>query len=87
MPLALTQLGNMLLGIVDMLMLGRVGRDALDAAALGNLWGFAIMTVGMGVVLGFDPFIAQAHGAGDDRALGLTLQRGPGARRRPPACP
>ncbi|MFZ6178559.1 MATE family efflux transporter [Nannocystis pusilla] len=75
-PLALTQLGNMLLGIVDMLMLGRVGREALDAAALGNLWGFAIMTVGMGVVLGCDPFIAQAHGAGDGRALGLTLQRG-----------
>lgn len=75
-PLALTQLGNMLLGIVDMLMLGRVGREALDAAALGNLWGFAVLTVGMGVVLGCDPFLAQAHGAGDGRALGLTLQRG-----------
>ncbi|WAS96948.1 MATE family efflux transporter [Nannocystis punicea] len=75
-PLALTQLGNMMLGIVDMLMLGRVGREALDAAALGNLWGFAVLTIGMGVVLGCDPFIAQAHGAGDGRALGLTLQRG-----------
>lgn len=75
-PLALTQLGNMLLGIVDMLMLGRVGREAIDAAALGNLWAYGAMTVGIGVVLGIDPFIAQAHGAGDGRALGLTLQRG-----------
>src|SRR5690606_34535108 len=75
-PLALTQLGNMLLGIVDMLMLGRVGREAIDAAALGNLWSFGVMTVGIGVVLGIDPFITQAHGAGDGRALGLALQRG-----------
>jgi MATE family multidrug resistance protein len=75
-PLALTQLGNMMLGIVDMLMLGRVGREALDAAALGNLWGHAVLTVGMGIVLGIDPFIAQAHGAGDARVLGLSLQRG-----------
>lgn len=75
-PLALTQLGNMLLGIVDMLMLGRVGREALDAAALGNLWSYAVLTIGMGVVLGMDPFIAQAHGAGDGRTLGLALQRG-----------
>ncbi|MDC0716092.1 MATE family efflux transporter [Nannocystis bainbridge] len=75
-PLALTQLGNMMLGIVDMLMLGRVGREALDAAALGNLWGYAVLTIGMGMVLGCDPFIAQAHGAGDGRTLGLTLQRG-----------
>lgn len=75
-PLALTQLGNMMLGIVDMLMLGRVGREALDAAALGNLWGYAVLTIGTGVVLGLDPFVAQAHGAGDGRALGLALQRG-----------
>lgn len=75
-PLALTQLGNSLLGIVDMLMLGRVGRAAIDAAALGNVWSLSILTVAMGVVLGIDPFITQAHGAGDGRRVGLTLQRG-----------
>lgn len=75
-PLALTQLGNSMLGVVDMLMLGRVSRAAIDAAALGNLWLYAVLVVGTGVILGVDPFIAQAHGAGDGRAVGLALQRG-----------
>ncbi len=75
-PIAATQLGNMTLGVVDVLMLGRVDREALDAAALGNLWMMGILVLGTGVVLGLDPLVAQAHGAGDGRRLGLLLQRG-----------
>lgn len=75
-PIVVTQLGNMLLGVVDTAMLGRVGREALDAAALGNIWAMGTMAIGMGVVLGIDPLVAQAQGAGDGRALGLLLQRG-----------
>lgn len=75
-PLAVTQLGNMMLGVVDTLMLGRVSREALDAAALGNLWLMGTLVLGTGVVLGLDPLVAQAHGAGDGRRLGLLLQRG-----------
>lgn len=75
-PIVATQLGNMSLGVVDVLMLGRVGREALDAAALGNLWSMGVLVLGTGVVLGLDPLVAQAHGAGDGRRLGLLLQRG-----------
>ena len=57
-PIAVTQLGNVMLGVVDVLMLGRVGREELDAAALGNLWLTATLVLGTGVVLGLDPLVA-----------------------------
>lgn len=76
LPIVATQLGNMALGVVDTLLLGRVGSEALDAAALGNIWTMGTLALGMGVVLGIDPLVAQAQGAGDGRALGLVLQRG-----------
>lgn len=75
-PVALTQLGLMGFGIVDTLMLGRVGIAELDAAALGNVWLWGTMTLGLGIVYGLDPIIAQAHGRGDGARAGLALQQG-----------
>jgi MATE family multidrug resistance protein len=75
-PIVVTQIGTMMMGVVDMLMVGDLGRDALAAAALGNLWTMGTLVIGMGVVLGIDPVLTQAHGAGDGRAVGLALQRG-----------
>ena len=37
-PVAATQIGMMLLGVVDTMMLGELGVFELDAAALGNIW-------------------------------------------------
>lgn len=75
-PIVVTQVGTMLMGVVDMLMVGSVGRDALAAAALGNVWTMGTLVFGMGLALGIDPILTQAHGAGDARAVGLVLQRG-----------
>lgn len=75
-PAALTQLGWMMLGVVDTLMLGRLGVHELDAASLGNVWLWGTLIFGMGVVFGMDPVVAQAHGARDDRRVGLALQQG-----------
>lgn len=75
-PVVLTQLGMMGFGIVDTLMLGRVGVAELDAAALGNLWLWGTMVFGMGVIFGLDPIIARAIGNGDGERAGLALQRG-----------
>ncbi len=74
-PAALTQLGYVGLGAVDTAMLGRVGAEELGAAALGNLWSFGTATFAMGILLGMDPLVSQAHGARDVEALGRTLQR------------
>ena len=75
-PIVLTQLGTMLLGAVDILMLGRLGVDELDAAALGNLLLFGALVFGMGVLMGLDPIISQAFGAANQRRLGVALQQG-----------
>lgn len=75
-PIMLTQLSMMSLGVVDLLMVGRLGRDAVGAVALGNIVKVGTAMVAMGLVLGIDPFIAQAHGARDARAVALALQRG-----------
>jgi multidrug resistance protein, MATE family len=75
-PVVLTQLGMMGFGVVDTLMLGRVGIAELDAAALGNLWLWGTMVFGIGVIFGLDPIITQALGRGEGERAGLALQRG-----------
>ena len=75
-PAALTQLGWMMLGVVDTLMVGQLGVYELDAAALGNIWTFGTLVFGMGVLLGMDPIVAQAHGSGDHDRIARTLHHG-----------
>ncbi len=75
-PLVLALVAAMTLWIVDIVMLGRVGVEALDAASLGRLWLVGTTIPTMGLLLGIDPIAAQAHGAGDRRGLVLAGQRG-----------
>src|SRR6185436_8733354 len=72
----LTQLGLMLMGVVDTLMLSRLGVTELAAGALGNAWQWTFMSFGLGLVIGIDPLISQAHGRGDGPGTALALQRG-----------
>jgi multidrug resistance protein, MATE family len=76
LPIMASQFGMMLLGVVETLIVGRAGNTSLAAASLGNVWTQGTIIVAMGVVLGADPLLSQAHGAGDSRALALTFQRG-----------
>ncbi len=75
-PAALTQLGWMMLGIVDTAMVGHLGVVELDAAALGHIWTFGTLIFGMGIVFGMDPIVSQAFGARDRDRVVVTLQRG-----------
>lgn len=76
LPVAVTQVGMMLLGVVDTMMVGHLGTTALDAAALGSLWVWGMSAFGIGLVMGMDPIVTQAHGAGQPRRVALTLHRG-----------
>jgi MATE family multidrug resistance protein len=76
LPVSLTQLGVMMLGVVDTMMVGHLGTTALDAAALGSLWVGGTAVFGIGLVFGMDPIVSQAHGAGERRRVALALQRG-----------
>ncbi len=75
-PVVIAQVGNMLMGTVDTMMVGRVGEDALAAAALGNAWFYAVLLMGQGVVHGIDPLVTQAHGARNAEGTAHALQRG-----------
>ena len=76
LPVAATQVGTMLLGFVDTLMLGRVSTDALAASAIANVWIFGTSQFAVGILFGLDPIVAQAHGAGQGAVAGRALQRG-----------
>lgn len=75
-PLVLIQVGTMLMGVVDTVMVGQVSPAALAAAALGNMYFFGLSIFGMGVLFALDPIVAQALGAGDALAVRRGLQRG-----------
>ena len=75
-PVAGTQLASMMLGIVDTMMLGRIGIEELGGANLGRVWVNGTQMIVMGILLGLDPVISQAHGARDTKRLGVTLQQG-----------
>jgi multidrug resistance protein, MATE family len=64
-PLAAAQAGTNLMGLVDVAVLGRLGAVELAGSALGNAIFFACSVTGMGMVMGVDPLISQAIGAGD----------------------
>jgi MATE family multidrug resistance protein len=75
-PVVLGQLAFMLLGFVDVVMVGHYATEALAAASLANVWLMGSMMFFMGILMGLDPLISQAHGAGDGARCGLALQRG-----------
>ena len=75
-PVVAAQLGAMMLGIVDTWMLGRLGTAELSAAALADVVLFGSLIFGIGLVMGIDPLVSQAHGGGEGERAGRALQRG-----------
>ncbi|MSR36512.1 MAG: MATE family efflux transporter [Gemmatimonadetes bacterium] len=74
-PVVVVQVGTMLMGVVDTVMVGHVSPRDLAAVALGNLYFFGCTLVGMGVLYALDPLVSQALGAGDDEAVARSVQR------------
>jgi MATE family multidrug resistance protein len=64
-PMAAATAGQSLLGVVDTAVCGRAGAATLGGAGLGNAVYFAVAVFGMGAVLGLEPLVSQAIGAGD----------------------
>ena len=75
-PVALVQVGLMLMGVVDTIMLGHLSATALAAGTLGHIASIPLLIFGAGVLSALDPLVAQAHGAGDRAAVTTHLQRG-----------
>ncbi len=75
-PVVLAQVGLMLMGVVDTLMVGRVSAEALAAVALGNLYFITLMVPASGTLMVLDAVVAQAVGARDDEGMARGVQRG-----------
>ncbi|MDE2144243.1 MAG: MATE family efflux transporter, partial [Elusimicrobia bacterium] len=72
-PIALTQIGMVLYGTVDMLFVGRLGPAAIASVGLGAMTYFTGFVVGMGVVMGIDSHSSKAFGAGRPDLCGQLL--------------
>lgn len=64
-PIAFAQAGQALMGLVDTAVVGRLGAVPLAAVGLANALYIAVLIFGMGLMLGLDPLISQAFGAGE----------------------
>lgn len=74
-PLLVTGMGQMMLGIVDTAIVGRLGEVELGAVGLGNNIYFTVAVLGLGWMLALDPLVAQAVGAGEpDEARSIYWQ-------------
>jgi multidrug resistance protein, MATE family len=62
-PLVMAELGWMGMGIVDTMMVGRVGAAAMGAVSLGSVLFYAVAVFGSGLMLGLDTLVSQAYGA------------------------
>jgi MATE family multidrug resistance protein len=64
-PVVLSELGWTAQGIVDTIMVGRLGPAAIGAVALGNAVYFTPVLFCFGLLLGLDTLVSQAYGRGD----------------------
>jgi MATE family multidrug resistance protein len=75
-PIALTQLGQIAMMTTDLALIGRLGDQAVAAAALAHTVYFISFTCGMGLVSAVAPLAAQAFGARDPRGVRRALRVG-----------
>jgi len=63
-PVVVAELGWIAMGVVDTVMVGRLGDSAIGAVGVGRavFWGVGVF--GVGLLLGLDTVISNAHGAG-----------------------
>lgn len=62
-PVVLAELGWMAMGVVDTIMVGPLGPEAIATSGVSNSLQMAIAIFGMGVLLGLDTLVSHAYGA------------------------
>ena len=74
LPVLVTQLGAILVGFADTLMIGRYGTDELAAAAFVNNLFMVPIVMQIGFAGGITPLVGALHGKGDHHGAGLTMR-------------
>jgi len=75
-PMALTQLSQIAMMTTDLAFIGRLGGDAIAAAALAGTIYFVSFTFGMGLMSAVAPLAAHAFGAGDALLVRRSVRAG-----------
>jgi multidrug resistance protein, MATE family len=76
LPIALTQLSQIAMMTTDLAFIGRLGGEAVAAAALAGTIYFVGFTFGMGLTSAVAPLAAQAFGADDPGMVRRSLRMG-----------
>ena len=74
-PVIIGQLGIIMMGVVDSLMVGRLGAAPLAASALGNSLAFIVLIIGIGVSLAVTPLVAITVGAKKFEDCGIYFRQ------------
>jgi len=74
-PVIIGQLGIIMMGVVDSLMVGKLGAAPLAAASLGNGMTFLILIIGIGISFAVTPLVAIAVGAGKFEDCGIYFRQ------------
>jgi len=74
-PVSIGQIGHVMMGVVDSLMVGRVGTVPLAAAALVNGLFFLVLVLGIGMTMAITPLVAIAKGEKNVDECGMLLRQ------------
>ncbi len=77
-PITAGQVGQMLMGVADTVMVGHVGTLALAACAFGNNVLMVVAIAGFGVLTAVSVRVSHAHGAGTAHAMARAYYGGAG---------
>src|SRR5579863_4670497 len=75
-PVVLSELGWVAQGVVDNIMVGRLGPVAIGAVAIGNAVYYTPSLFGIGLLLGLDTLVSQAYGRKDHDECHRWLAQG-----------
>jgi len=75
-PVIIGQLGQMMMGVVDSIMVGRVGAAPLAASSIAHGLFMLLMVIGIGVALALSPLVSIQLGAGKPKECGVVLRQG-----------
>ena len=74
-PIIITQLAQMGMGVADAIMAGRVSATDLAGIALGGNLYWPLMLLMSGIVMAVTPSVSQLHGAGRVEAAGAVVRQ------------
>ncbi len=74
-PVIIGQLGIIMMGVVDSLMVGKLGPAPLAAASLGNGLTFIVLIIGIGISMAVTPLVAIVVGAEKNEECGIYFRQ------------